>query len=312
MLCIKEINYDVFGKCVSISNGVIEAYVTIDFGPRIIRCGFVGGENFLKEDKTFSLKMDVTESKFNEDTFYIRGGHRCWMSPEIAPRVRYPDNSPVDYRQEGNKVIFVQPEQEANEIQLTLEVEMSETNNEILLNHTMKNTSYWAKEYSVWPITVMDANGLAYVPLNVEKKRLAPNRVFALWSYSKTDDPRFNITDKYFSLKYDPSVLNGFKIGVMQERTWAAFFHHGDMFVKKYEVNPKGNYPDCGSTFEAYVDKNVLEIESLGELKVVEPESTNSHIEKWILYKDVSVPSCDDEMDEIAQKYNLENIKIDL
>ena len=28
-----------YGKCLCISNGVIEAYVTIDIGPRIIRFG---------------------------------------------------------------------------------------------------------------------------------------------------------------------------------------------------------------------------------------------------------------------------------
>ena len=310
MLNIKEIDYDVFGRCVSITNGVIEVYVTVDYGPRIIRCGFVGGENFLKEDKEFKLKMDVTESKFTDNTFYIRGGHRCWLSPEIAPRVRYPDNNPVEYVQGGNKVIFVQPEQEANEVRLTLEIEMKEDSNEIIINHKVTNTSYWPKEFSVWPITVMAPGGLAYVPLNILKRALAPNRNFALWSYSKVNDSRFNISDRYFSLKYDPSVLHGFKIGVMQERPWTAFFHHGDMFVKKYSVNPDGAYPDCNSTFEAYVDKNVLEIETLGELKLVQPCDSNSHIEKWLLFKDVPKPCCDDEMDEIALKYDLENTQI--
>ncbi len=141
----KEINYGVFGKCVSLSNGQIEIYVTVDFGPRIIRCGFVGGENFLKEDTEFILKTDVKDSKFDDDTFYIRGGHRCWMSPEFAPRVTYPDNKPVSYTQSGSKVIFTQAEQEANEVQLILEIEMNEFENIVSIKHIITNTSYWAK-----------------------------------------------------------------------------------------------------------------------------------------------------------------------
>ncbi len=306
MLSIKEIDYDVFGKCISVSNGQIEIYVTIDFGPRIIRCGFVGGDNFLKEDRDFSIKLDVTDSKFNENTFYIRGGHRCWMSPEVAPRVRYPDNKPVSYKIDGNKVIFIQKEQEANEVQLTMEIEMSETENEILINHIITNTSYWPKEFSVWPITVLANGGIEYAPQNILKTAHAPNRIFVLWPYSKINDQRFDMTDRYISLRHDSAINDGFKIGIMQNRPWAAFFHHGDLFVKKYDVNPEGLYPDNGSTFETYVDRNVLEMESLGELKTVGFGETNSHKEKWMLFKDVDVPSDDDEMDEISNKFKLE------
>ena len=45
MLQISEIEYAPFGRCVRISNEKIELYVTLNFGPRIIRAGFVGGEN---------------------------------------------------------------------------------------------------------------------------------------------------------------------------------------------------------------------------------------------------------------------------
>ena len=306
---IKEIDYGVFGKCVSLSNDHIEVYVTVDFGPRIIRHGFIGGENFFKEDTGFTLKMDVTDSKFADNTFYIRGGHRCWISPEAAPRVRYPDNKPLSYNIDENKVIFTQTQQEANEIQLSFEIEVNDIENSVLINHIITNTSYWPKEYSVWPITVMAPNGLLYAPMNSSETDLTPNRSFALWHYSKINDPRLNMTDKYFSVRHDYSVDDNFKIGTMQNYPWAAYFHHGDMFVKKYQVNQKAKYPDLGSSFETYVDKNVLEIETLSELKVVEPGEANSHLEKWTLFNDVPPPSNDNEMDEILNKYSL-NIPI--
>ena len=52
MVTVKEIeSFKEYGKCVSISNGVIEALVTIDLGPRIISFGYVGGTNFMSSDR---------------------------------------------------------------------------------------------------------------------------------------------------------------------------------------------------------------------------------------------------------------------
>ena len=44
-------NYKDYGKVVSVSNGIIEAFVTVDLGPRIIRFGFIGGENIMCDDR---------------------------------------------------------------------------------------------------------------------------------------------------------------------------------------------------------------------------------------------------------------------
>ena len=50
MVTVKEIeNFKDYGKCVSISNGTIEALVTIDLGPRIISFGYVGSQNFMSD-----------------------------------------------------------------------------------------------------------------------------------------------------------------------------------------------------------------------------------------------------------------------
>ena len=41
LLELKEIDFENYGKCVQLSNGVIDVVVTIDCGPRIVRFGFV-------------------------------------------------------------------------------------------------------------------------------------------------------------------------------------------------------------------------------------------------------------------------------
>ena len=53
MVKVTEIeSYKEYGKCVSSSNGVIEAYVTVDVGPRIIQFGYKDGQNFMNDNRT--------------------------------------------------------------------------------------------------------------------------------------------------------------------------------------------------------------------------------------------------------------------
>ena len=46
---VDKVEYKGWHNCYRVSNGEIEAIVTADVGPRIIRFGFVGGQNLFKE-----------------------------------------------------------------------------------------------------------------------------------------------------------------------------------------------------------------------------------------------------------------------
>ena len=50
-----------YGKVLCLTNGVIEAYVTIDVGPRIIRFGFVGGQNIMCDNRAAGTPKDDAE-----------------------------------------------------------------------------------------------------------------------------------------------------------------------------------------------------------------------------------------------------------
>lgn len=306
MINLSQIKYEPFGNCVCISNGSIEIYVTIDFGPRIIRCAFVGGENFMKEDKDFALVNDITDSKFNDNTFYIRGGHRFWISPEAFPRTYYPDNNSVSYAQCGDKVIFTQDEQVANELSLSLEIKMDAQKDEIEINHIAKNTGYWTKVFSMWPITVMADGGTEIIPQNITDTGLLPNRNLVLWSYTNISDSRASFGDKYITLVQNTKADKAFKIGLFQQRPWAAYFHHGDMFVKKYSIDPDGKYPDFGCSYETYTNKSILEMETLSRLVNVMPNESVCHKETWLIYKNVQLPANESAIDELAEEYKLD------
>ena len=77
----KEISYKTFGKVLAITNGTIDLYVTVDCGPRIIRYGLCGGENFMFED----VEGGIVEKGENFDEYFYKdaywrtyGGHRLW------------------------------------------------------------------------------------------------------------------------------------------------------------------------------------------------------------------------------------------
>ncbi|MCA9413161.1 MAG: hypothetical protein KC944_18250, partial [Candidatus Omnitrophica bacterium] len=46
---MENVEYGGWANCVRLSNGTMELIATTDVGPRIIRCGFVGGENLFLE-----------------------------------------------------------------------------------------------------------------------------------------------------------------------------------------------------------------------------------------------------------------------
>lgn len=306
MIQTKELEFGIYGKCLSISNGKIELYVTLDFGPRICRCAFVDGQNFFKEFEDFGSGSELGDDcKFTDNRFYNRGGHRFWLSPEAKPRTTYPDNKPVSYTLTPSGAIFVQEPQEINEVQLSLEIAMDDAENKVSITHNAKNIGYWPKEFSTWAISVSGENGLEIIPQNTTDTGLLPNRFISLWPYTKLNDPRLSMGDKYIRLKQDPEVAPALKIGLMQEHPWAMFFHHGDLFIKEYYPVKGAKYPDNNCTYETYVCGKFIELETLGELKVANPGETNSHTETWYLYENVNIPSNDDEVDALAKKYNL-------
>ena len=57
-------------------------------GPRVMRYGFAGGQNFFKE---FAGQMGKT----GEAEWQPRGGHRVWIAPEDPVKSYAPDNDAV-------------------------------------------------------------------------------------------------------------------------------------------------------------------------------------------------------------------------
>lgn len=304
----ENLRYSNFGNCLKISNGVIEAIVTLDVGPRVIRFGLVGKENMLFEDTDRNMKNsgDVIEAVFGKGSeFYNYGGHRLWMSPEDMPLTYYPDNDPVQYEKIENGVLLTPPPQRINDVQVKIEISMPEGKNKLSLKHYITNIGDTTKTKSAWSLTVLGQGGLEIVPQPQNDTGLLPNRVLSLWPYTDLSDDRVFWGKKYITLRQDKEIASAFKIGINNLREWAAYINHGCMFIKRYKNNPAGNYPDFGTSFETYTNNFIIEMETIGEITNITPGSTIFHSEEWEIVGNVDRPEPNDEItiDTLVKMY---------
>src|SRR5271154_3371386 len=115
---VEKTEYKGWKNCYRITNGEIEAIVTGDVGPRIIRFGFVGGQNLFKE---FSDQLGKSE----EEKFQLRGGDRVWKAPEDPVATWAPDNVAVAIQVTPTGLIAREPVEPLTHLQKEIEISMA-------------------------------------------------------------------------------------------------------------------------------------------------------------------------------------------
>ena len=167
-----------YGKVLALSNGTVEAFITIDVGPRIIRFGFVNGQNIMCDNRNVISPKDDKEF---EDFFgkgkkwEILGGHRIWTSPESYPKSYYPDLDPVKYEIIENGAIFTPKPEIENGMQKQLEVKMNPDSADMQVTMRVTNIAPVAQEFSIWGLTVSACHGTLVIPTNTNDTGLLAN-----------------------------------------------------------------------------------------------------------------------------------------
>jgi len=273
--------YGGWENCIRLSNGEVELIATTDVGPRIIRFGFVGGQNVFKE---FPDMMGKTGG----DEWRIYGGHRLWAAPEAQPRTYYPDNEPVKWDWDGKTLTLTPPPEIENGVQKQLRVTMAPSG-EVTVQHRIENLNRWAITLAPWALTVMAQGGRAIVPqpkFIPHTEYLLPARPLVLWHYTRMADPRWIWGNKFFQLRQDPNATTPQKAGALNKRGWVAYYLNGDLFVKRYSHVEGAEYPDYGCNTELFTNADILEVETLGPLTELEPDGgAAEHKEIWSLQK---------------------------
>ena len=293
---VERTEYKGWKKCYRITNGEIEAIVTGEVGPRIIRFAFVGGQNLFKE---FSDQL----GKSGEEKFQLRGGHRVWKAPEDPVATWAPDNVPVEIQVTATGLIAREPVEPLTQLQKEIEVRMAESGARMTVINRVTNRGLFPLKFSAWALTMMTPGGVAvsgFPPRGKHPINLEATNPLVMWAYTNLADPRWKFTKKYLTLRQDPNNADPQKLGMFNADTWAAYLLNGEAFLKRTKAEPAKTYPDFGCSFETFTNNEFLEIETLGPMTDLPPGQTVEHAERWALFRDVTPNALtDEELDRV-------------
>lgn len=288
---VEKTAYKGWPNCYRITNGTVELIVTTDVGPRVIRYGFVGGENEFFEDPAQVGKTGGSEWR-------AYGGHRLWHAPEAMPRTYWPDNVPVKSESIPGGLRLIQSVEGTTGIQKEIDVRLADEGSRVHLIHRLRNQGPWPVELAPWTLTVMSPGGVGIFPLpprGSHPENLLPTSRIAMWAYTDFSDLRWHLGFRYLLLRQDPKATTPQKIGLSVPDGWAAYLRSDHLFVKRFAFLKDANYPDYGVNVESFTNAQMLEVETLGPLKNLGPGAVAELTEHWFLYRGVRLEKQNDD-----------------
>jgi hypothetical protein len=288
---VEKIEYKGWHNCYRVTNGEIELVVTGDVGPRIIRFGFVGGQNMFKE---FAEQLGGT----NEEKFQLRGGDRVWKAPEDPIATWAPDNAPVTITVTPSGLLATAPIEPSTRLQKEIEIKMAAQGTEVLVIHRIVNRSLFPLEFSAWSLTMMAPGGIAitgFPPRGKHPANLEPTNPLVMWAYTNLSDKRWGFTKKYLTLRQDPNNAEAQKIGMFNQKSWGAYILNGEAFIKRAEAQPGKSYPDFGASEEFFTNNDFLEMETLSSLTTLQPGKSVEQAEYWSLHRNIHLSEFTDD-----------------
>ena len=269
---IKE--HPIWGKALFADNGVIEIGIPLEFGIRIGHLSYKGEENLFYEQPNDLNELCTPEG------FRVRGGHRLWVAPE-SEKVYFPDNSPIKYEVDGERISLFQQNDPWLDIQKSIEITF--TGEECLnINHKILNTNKTTTRCSVWAVTSVAPCGVEYIPLRYRENGYDPLHKITMWDYTSLGDERAKYEREMITLTHT-QIIKKYKIGVGHPAGPVTYKNKGVIFEKSFEIDPKLEYPDGGVSFETFMCRHMVEIESLSPLFELAPGQQAEYCENWSL-----------------------------
>lgn len=284
---ILEINYKHYGKCLKITNGVVEIIITIEYGPRIVKYGYVNGRNQFAED--INNKISTSHGDY-----YIIGGHRFWHLPENKDRTYIPDNKKVEYESIFNGVRLIQEIEKWTQVQKIIEIIFESSSSKVNILHKIVSLNAFDINISVSGITAMSKGGIEIIPLEKRKSGISPNKSFVFWPYSNIKDSRVYFGDRYVAMKVCENISENFKIGFNTNLSYALYYNENELFVKQFKRDKNNsNYPHMGCCYESFIGSNYIEMQTNSPLYTISTNQCVEHLEIWDLHKDVNLDFID-------------------
>ena len=290
---IDKIGYHGWGDSYRITNGTVELVVVASVGPRILRYGFVGGQNLF-------LEIGPQLGKSGEATWQARGGHRLWVAPELQPDTYALDNAPCAIEvKPGAGLTVTGPVEAETGLRKELTLRLAKVGTAVEVRHRIVNESGKPRRLAPWALTQFAPGGTGisgFPPRASHEERLLPTNPLTMWGFTDFSDPRWTITRKYIVLRQDATAAVAQKTGLFHEATFGAYLLGRDLFLKTAKADASKTYPDFGCSFEMYADSDVLELETLGPLVNLRAGGSVKHTEHWSLHKDIEIAAWNDEV----------------
>lgn len=291
-----------------VANGLVEARVVTEIGPRILELRPSGGESL------FHLRDDEAGGR-GEPVWRFRGGWRLWLAPERRETTYALDNAPCAVsRPDARTLEIVGPPQPEASVRKEVVITIDADRPRIAIESRVRNVGATSVTYALWTLAVMQPGGRAFVPLDVGPPEAFDSvRRLILWSYTRMRDRRYRFGDRLVEVDHrvvpalaETVVAAGTaagnaatsrradesKIGVDATAGWAAYLHGDTLFVTRAHVEA-GPRPDGGATLEVYSSREFVELEHLGVSTVIAPGAAASLREEWWLLTGVTLPPSD-------------------
>jgi len=135
----------------------------------------------------------------------------------------------------------------------------------------------------------MEAGGYAALPLPPKESHesaLQPRYSVVPWAYTDFSLPLWQMQSAFIgvdTLHRGPPQ----KIGLTDYPGWTAYWQEAGTFLKHSVVTKGADYPDRGCPVEIFSNDFMIELETLGQLKTLEPGHSLEHSEDWLLLADL-------------------------
>ena len=292
MVEIDTIAYNGWDHCIDMRNDYIKLIATTDVGPRII---WFGSSN---DDVNMFHQWEEQQGLTGSKEWLNYGGHRLWHAPQIGDRPNQPDNEKVLYKIHNDTIELFCPEEMATRVRKEILIVMSADQPTLTVCHRIYNNNPWSISLASWALSVMHDSGVVILPIPEDDTHYMPNYMISFWPWTRPNDYRFTLGEKYMLLRHDPNEHQWFKIGYRNTAGWGAYLFGGYMFVKKYHIIPGAEYPDFGASFETFADSDMVELETLSPLKTIDTGEYVEHTEEWRLVSNIKVPESEKEIDD--------------
>jgi hypothetical protein len=268
-----------------LDNGSLRLEYLTDVGPRLARL-FFGKSDFNLLAEVPDAVMDTPFGQFQ-----FMGGHRFWHSPEALPRTYIPDQRvTIETLPDGIR-LSASTELHTGMAKM-VELHLASDRAALTLRHEMRNDGPWSVELAPWCLTMFKQGGVVILPQpvgNIDPAGLLANRQLVLWPYTQVRDARLLLDDDFILLKAT-AVLPPCKIGYFNPHGWIGYWLDHTLFIKRYESDGDGQYPDGGCNTETYCNDKFVELETLGSLTKLAPGGTILHEERWEVYDSLDQP----------------------